>query len=643
MVNNARIADLIRENKAEEIPEAIEEGSFFNMQSFEQALIQLVISGEIDRETAANAATNQHDFIVALEHSLKRQAAGVDEARRDSAVGASRRGGSDAQACASPPAEGMRTSPAGVSPLAAVNSRQQRRAPTPSGCSPSTPTNLTERYRYRTSPADHRADADLGAAAIPQAAQLSSSWGAVAERRASLRNPVGGARVDQQGRVELRPQHGPELGRGGRLDAVHADHVGALGPGCERRRRRRSWNPQDAIYAAARYLAAAGGAQDISAPSWPTTTRSGTSTRCFSWRALRGRRRRHDLQAGPAPGLVARLSEGRRQGEPAARRALRDQRALWQRENVAGRRAPKRRCSSRDGSSSRRRDADRRPRERGRARVAHCGRELQRRPSALEQAANPGPELVPRRGRRCSSALPLNESGYVFPVGGGPRSSRSSHHHHDYPAADIAAPRARRSMPWPTASCRSWASQTHLRHRPQPARERRAGVDVLPPFVPRPADDPGAVLCGRPVGRARRPDRRRDGPHLHLQIDPPTHYPQLEPWFERSQARPSAGRTRRPRNLCPRARCSPRFRTARRRQLGSRGRRDPVHSLEGGALSAPLPTTRIWRSTSARSCRAFWLSLRSGSSRRELSPSRPTRRSSRTRLRRRRSRHRNRL
>src|SRR6476661_5603499 len=77
MVNNARIADLIRENKTEEISEAIEEGSFFNMQSFEQALIQLVISGEIDRDTAANAATNQHDFIVALEHSLKRQAAGV--------------------------------------------------------------------------------------------------------------------------------------------------------------------------------------------------------------------------------------------------------------------------------------------------------------------------------------------------------------------------------------------------------------------------------------------------------------------------------------------------------------------------------------------------------------------------------------
>ena len=77
MVNNSRIADLIRENKTEQIPEAIAEGSFFNMQTFQQALIELVVCGEIDRETAASAATNQHDFVVALEHALKRQAAGV--------------------------------------------------------------------------------------------------------------------------------------------------------------------------------------------------------------------------------------------------------------------------------------------------------------------------------------------------------------------------------------------------------------------------------------------------------------------------------------------------------------------------------------------------------------------------------------
>jgi twitching motility protein PilT len=80
MANNARIADLIRENKTEEIPDAIEEGSFFQMQTFEQALIDLVLAGEIDREVAANAATNQHDFSVALDLALKRQAAGVTRA-----------------------------------------------------------------------------------------------------------------------------------------------------------------------------------------------------------------------------------------------------------------------------------------------------------------------------------------------------------------------------------------------------------------------------------------------------------------------------------------------------------------------------------------------------------------------------------
>jgi twitching motility protein PilT len=77
MVNNSRIADLIRESKAEEIPDAIAEGQFFDMQTFTQALIELVLSGEVDREVAANASTNRHDFLVALEHALKRQAAGV--------------------------------------------------------------------------------------------------------------------------------------------------------------------------------------------------------------------------------------------------------------------------------------------------------------------------------------------------------------------------------------------------------------------------------------------------------------------------------------------------------------------------------------------------------------------------------------
>jgi twitching motility protein PilT len=81
MLNNARISDLIRDQKPEEITDAIAEGQFFDMQTFSQALIELVLAGEVDREVAANASTNRHDFLVALEQALKRQAAGVETDR----------------------------------------------------------------------------------------------------------------------------------------------------------------------------------------------------------------------------------------------------------------------------------------------------------------------------------------------------------------------------------------------------------------------------------------------------------------------------------------------------------------------------------------------------------------------------------
>ena len=81
MVNNSRIADLIRDQKTEEITDAIAEGQFFDMQTFTQALIELVLAGDIDRDVAANASTNRHDFLVALEQALKRQAAGVETDR----------------------------------------------------------------------------------------------------------------------------------------------------------------------------------------------------------------------------------------------------------------------------------------------------------------------------------------------------------------------------------------------------------------------------------------------------------------------------------------------------------------------------------------------------------------------------------
>jgi twitching motility protein PilT len=79
MIGNARIADLIRDNKSDEITEAIAEGDFFQMQTFSKALIQLVLEGKVDREVAANASSNRHDFLIALERALKEQAVVVAE------------------------------------------------------------------------------------------------------------------------------------------------------------------------------------------------------------------------------------------------------------------------------------------------------------------------------------------------------------------------------------------------------------------------------------------------------------------------------------------------------------------------------------------------------------------------------------
>jgi twitching motility protein PilT len=75
MISNDRIAELIRENKTEEIPAAIADGSFYEMRTLANALIELVLDGLVEREVAANAAPNRHDFMLALGHAEKLRSA----------------------------------------------------------------------------------------------------------------------------------------------------------------------------------------------------------------------------------------------------------------------------------------------------------------------------------------------------------------------------------------------------------------------------------------------------------------------------------------------------------------------------------------------------------------------------------------
>ena len=92
MVVTGRIADLIRDpTKTDEIRDAIEEGHYHLMQSFQQQLVELVLEGLVDIDTAKGAATNAHDFQIAVAHAVR---------ARDSAVESSEAG-------ALRPAEGL--------------------------------------------------------------------------------------------------------------------------------------------------------------------------------------------------------------------------------------------------------------------------------------------------------------------------------------------------------------------------------------------------------------------------------------------------------------------------------------------------------------------------------------------------------
>ncbi|HKI91443.1 MAG TPA: PilT/PilU family type 4a pilus ATPase, partial [Gaiellaceae bacterium] len=75
MVTNARIADLIREGRPDEIGDALADGDYFEMQTFMEALVELALSGTVEREVAANAATHRHDFLIALQHAERQRAA----------------------------------------------------------------------------------------------------------------------------------------------------------------------------------------------------------------------------------------------------------------------------------------------------------------------------------------------------------------------------------------------------------------------------------------------------------------------------------------------------------------------------------------------------------------------------------------
>jgi len=72
MLLTPTISRLIREGKIWEIPQFIDDGTVFDMQSFNQSLIKLVKEGKISEEDAGEFADNREEFLLTLRGIRKR-------------------------------------------------------------------------------------------------------------------------------------------------------------------------------------------------------------------------------------------------------------------------------------------------------------------------------------------------------------------------------------------------------------------------------------------------------------------------------------------------------------------------------------------------------------------------------------------
>jgi murein DD-endopeptidase MepM/ murein hydrolase activator NlpD len=297
------------------------------------------------------------------------------------------------------------------------------------------------------------------------------------------------------------------------------------------------WNPEDAIYAAARYLAASGGAQDIS--------RAVLSYNHAQWYVDEVLQLARTFGSGGVDTtfkldrLQVSLDSARKDVAAANRQliaALRVQRELAKREGRWQAKAEHAQLLSRQLDLQKTATLVGVREHAAAVRVAQLRARLSQATDALTQARTQAQNTTTMPSAGALFATPVtNDSGYVFPVGGGPAVVSVSHHHHDYPAADIAAPEG--SPLYALADSvvlRSWAQPDPtcgigLTLRASDGQEwTYCHLSYLDPQVVQ-----GAVLsAGQSVGLVGSTGDAT-GPHLHLQLDPATQYPQLEPWFQR--------------------------------------------------------------------------------------------------------------
>jgi murein DD-endopeptidase MepM/ murein hydrolase activator NlpD len=295
------------------------------------------------------------------------------------------------------------------------------------------------------------------------------------------------------------------------------------------------WNASDAIFAAARYLAAAGGQIDIARGVFAYNHADWYVREVLDLAQVYGQggiTQTVDLQH-----LQAKLDDARRAVASASERLQAAQAREQQLRGVSST------LHSRAGTTallSDRLAAERRAVlfdvrvDAARGATAAARSALQQAQDSLATATQSAqaPSFAPGVGNLMGAAS--FRDNYVFPVGGGPQLVSVAHTHHDYPAADIAAPagspvyalsNAVVVNAWHTADPRCGIGMTI-----------RTDDGLVWTYCHLAFLEPGVVdgvslAAGAQIGLVGSTGHAT-GPHLHLQLQPPTEYPQNQAWFQ---------------------------------------------------------------------------------------------------------------
>jgi len=287
------------------------------------------------------------------------------------------------------------------------------------------------------------------------------------------------------------------------------------------------WRAADAVYAAARYLAASGGQTDVA--------RAVFSYNHAQWYVDEVLATARLYESGGTV-TVDRLQQGLSTSSAALDAASRDLALARARAAALGRvEARFRRRADTAPLLSDRLDARKQAVQldvRRQALLARVARAQERLAAARQRLT-----MARTSARTASfdpSARTLLATDYVFPVGGGPGVVFASHTHHDYPAVDIAAPMG--------SPLYALANGVVLRAWPTPGGRCGIGLTMRAEdglvwtychmSVLDPAIHTGSVVsAGTPVGSVGETGHAT-GPHLHLQLQPPTQWPQQMAWFQ---------------------------------------------------------------------------------------------------------------